>query len=269
MAGGSRGSEAPEPVRRLSRRLRGGLERRFSEEQVSEIIRRAAEISGTSVGADHSGVTEPELRRIAREIGLDDDAVDAAMRETGAMVSNDTGGALTYERSFERRIDGEVGEEAYATLVEHFVPEWGIGRGTSKIGNLLTYRSMVGINSCQVSVSQKAGRTTLKVTSSAWVSIMATFLPATLLSITAGILLFNSMDARLLDKVEVFAALLAVIWAAAVIGNIKLVKFSNKKVGRLVDAAAEDLAESADHLRSRLSAPDRVSPDERLQERTQ
>jgi hypothetical protein len=231
------------------------VERRFSEEQVSEIIRRAAEISGTSVGTDHSGVTESELRRIAREIGLDEGAVDAAMRETGAIVLSDTGGDLNYERSFERRISGEVGEEAYANLVEHFVPEWGIGRGTNKIGNLLTYKSMVGINSCQVSVSQKAGRTTLKVTSSAWVSIMATFLPATLLSITAGILLFNSMDAVLLDKVEVFAALFTAIWIAAVIGNIKLVKFSNRKVARLVDAAAADLAESADHLRDRLARP--------------
>jgi hypothetical protein len=241
------------------------VERRFSEEQVSEVIRRAAELSSLGVDsalARNSGVTESELRRIAREIGLDDGAVDAAMRETGTVVSSDSGGDLTYERSFERRINGEVGEEAYATLVEHFVPEWGIGRGTNKIGNLLTYRSLVGINSCQVSVSQKAGRTTLRVTSSAWISIMATYLPATALSITASILVFNTLSSRVLDKFEVLVPLLAVLWIAAVIGNLKLVRFSNRKVARLTDAAAADLAESADHLRSKLSVSQHAPSEE-------
>jgi hypothetical protein len=232
------------------------VERRYSEEQVSEIIRRAAEISSTGIDSAlsrGSGVTESELKRIASEIGLDAEAVDAAMRETGAVVSNDTGGDLSWDRSYERRIDGEVSaEQAHATLVEHFVPEWDPFRGTTKIGSLVTYKSSVGINTCHVSIARKSGRTILKVTSNAWVSMMATFLPATLLSVLACILILSSSK-LLNDKLEILVPLLAVLWITSVVANMKLVKFSNKKVERLTDAAAADLAESADHLRSRLA----------------
>jgi hypothetical protein len=234
------------------------VERRYSEEQVSEIIRRAAEISSNGVDsslARGSGISESELKRIASEIGLEASAVDTAMRETGSVVSQDTGGALSYERSFERRIQGYVGEEAHATLVEHFVPEWDPFRGTTKIGSMVSYKSSVGTNTCHVSITQKSGRTTLKVTSNAWVSMMATFLPAVLLSVLSAILVFSSTRLAQSDKPELFLASLLVLWTAAVVANIKLVKFSNKKVERLVDAAASELAESADHLRGRLEAP--------------
>lgn len=233
------------------------MERRFTEEQVSEIIRRAADISGGE--GDPSphrgqGVTEPELRRIAKEIGLSETAIEVAMRETGTVNKSDTGGDLTYERTFERRIQGEVGDEGYATLIEHFVPEWDPFRGTTRIGTLMSYKCSVGTNTCNVSIAQKAGQTTLKVTSNAWVSMMATFLPATLLSILAIILVSATVDSRFLDKMELLVPILAVVWTAAILGNIKLVKFSNKKVARLVDSAAADLAASADHLRSRIAA---------------
>lgn len=240
------------------------MERRFSEEQVSEIIRRAAEISSTGIDpalSRGSGVSESELKRIASEIGLDAEAVDAAMRETGTVVSNDTGGDLSWDRSYERRIGGEVSaEQAHATLVEHFVPEWDPFRGTTKIGSLVTYKSSVGINTCHVSIARKSGRTILKVTSNAWVSMMATFLPATLLSVLACIFILGSSK-LMNDKLEVLVPLLAALWITAVVANIKLVKFSNKKVSRLVDAATADLAESADDLRDRLEAPSLATED--------
>jgi hypothetical protein len=246
------------------------LERRFTDEQISEIIRRAAELSAEP-GADGwrrgSAVTESELRRIALEIGLPGDAVDAAIEQVGTVTASDTGGDLTYERTFERRIEGEVGGEAYSALVEHFVPEWGIGRGTSTIGNMHTYRSMVGINSCQVSVSQRAGRTTLKVSSHAWVSLVATFLPATILSILIVIAALNVETRTVSERAAPMAIALAAVWVAAIVGNMRLVRSSNRKVARLTEAAASDLADSASHLRHRLESAAAVERGELDRER--
>jgi hypothetical protein len=119
---------------------------------------------------------------------------------------------------------------------------------------MVSYKSSVGINTCHVSIAQKSGRTTLKVTSNAWVSMMATFLPALLLSVLAGIFVLGGTRVLPGDKPEMFVAIVGSLWVIAVLANMKLVKFSNKKVERLVDAAASELAETADHLRGRLEA---------------
>lgn len=231
------------------------MERRFSEDQATDIIRRAAELS-SATGEDAmrtSGISESELRRIAAEIGLPDTAIDDAIGEVGHVRSEDVGGDLTYERTFERRIDGDVGKDGYATLVEHFVPEWSLGEGTKRIGSLLRYRSAVGTNSCQVSLSQKAGKTVFRVTSHAWVSIMATFLPAALITAGATVAALSIQSVSPGARLVAFAAIFAVVWTAAILGNIKLVRMSNRKVKRLVDAAAADLSESASHRHESMS----------------
>jgi hypothetical protein len=67
-------------------------ERRFSEEEVSEILKYAAEVqdSGTSLLAPGSGLTLGELQEIGRQAGISPEAMQVAARRVDMSVANPT-----------------------------------------------------------------------------------------------------------------------------------------------------------------------------------
>ena len=61
-------------------------ERRFTEDEVSEILKYAAEAqdSGRSLTAPNTGLTLTELKEIGREVGISPDAMQHAVRRIGS-----------------------------------------------------------------------------------------------------------------------------------------------------------------------------------------
>ena len=105
---------------------RGG--RRFDDEEVSLILRRAAELQEAQPGAESSGMTLADLEEVAREAGLDPSLVRRAAAEVG-----DAGGAgspaapLTGGSRFlgaptvlraERIVDGELPVAEFEALLD-------------------------------------------------------------------------------------------------------------------------------------------------------
>jgi hypothetical protein len=228
------------------------LERHFNEQETAEIIRRAAERQiETRATSDRQGVSESELRRIAGELGIAQGAIDAALQDVGTISATDSGDENSVDRTLERTVLGEVGEEAYAALIDHFQPAQGSQGQAVKIGQTVTYTSMVGMSYCNISVVERAGKTTIKAKSSAWIAAVPTFVAAffAAIIISAGIWQGGVSPAF---KAMLDAAALIALFVGARMAMAGIVRFSNRKAQRLMDDATKDLARSAEELRENL-----------------
>ncbi|GMV87203.1 MAG: hypothetical protein AMXMBFR81_01340 [Chthonomonas sp.] len=93
--------------------------RRYSEKQVTRVLRRAAEIqsSGRSESAD--GLSEDEVLRVGAEVGLDAQAVQKALAEVGFNDDDAQtrwlGAPEQYE--LERVVEGELDAHAWREMV--------------------------------------------------------------------------------------------------------------------------------------------------------
>lgn len=236
------------------------MERHFTEQQVSEIIRRAAERQAKSdaPGAAPTGISESELRRVARELGIDETALTQAMGEVGATALSDTGNLRSFERTLERVIDGEVPEESLASVVEEFVPVAGLQGSTVTIGRAINYTAMAGMGQCNINVAPRNGKTVLRVKSNAGLAFLPTGIPGFLMSIFVLAGVGKGMETTPL-KFVVMAVAVLFIWAVAAIAFRAMVVGTNKKVLELTNRAAAKLSESAAHLRGRLEQSPQAS----------
>lgn len=230
------------------------MERHFSEQEVSEIIRKAAERQSRSdtPGRTPAGISESELRRVANELGIDSDALQYAMGEVGTGAISDTGALGSFERTLERTIDGELPEEALALVIEEFVPVSGLQGNTVTIGRAINYTSMVRLGQCNVNVSPRNGRTVLRVKSDASLAALAVFGPAFVLSLIASAITWESVPGSPGVKALVNLLLVVAIWAGSSRCFRSIVRKTNQRVLELTDRTARKLADAAMHLRGRL-----------------
>lgn len=232
------------------------MERHFSEQEVSEIIRIAADhqVRRRPAGAPAlSGVSESELMRVAKELGIDHESLQLAMSEVRTDGLGDTGTLSSFDRVLERTHDGELNAEDLAVVLQEFTPVDSFSNKPVSMGNSLSYTSIVGLAQCRVNVTNRRGRTTLRVKSHAFLAGVVTFLPAVSMSIIANIIIWEEI--RPLTEVGLpFAVLIpAAFLAAAYYSTQKLVRYSNRKVLDLTNRTAAKLEESADHVRVRLA----------------
>jgi uncharacterized membrane protein len=245
------------------------MERHFTEEQVAEIIRRAAAYQNrakTPGVSTPAGISESELCRVAEELGIDAEAFRRSLDEVGASTQNDTGTLNSVSRVLERTIQGEVPEDAYGAMVEEFVPVSGFGgQSILQIGKALSYSCMVGVAQCNVNVSRRDRQTVLRVQSNATMAGLAAFLPAFLATAVSGAIVWDQMTAAAAVKLVVHLSILALIWSGATVGFRAMVRNANRKVRGMIDRAAAKLAEATGRLDDPLTQTadlQTVSPDE-------
>lgn len=232
------------------------MERHFSEQEVSEIIRRAADNQARqhpegSHGA--SGVSESELKRVASELGIEADALYSAISEVGSGALNDTGTYDSIERVLERSVDGELSSDQLGIVLEEFTPMEGIGTKVVSVGSSISYQSIVGFAQCNINVAARSGKTTLRVKSNAFVAALATFVPVIAISLVGNLIYWKKVSPPIDDGILLALLLPAAFLTAAYFGFKKLVNYSNKKVLELTNRTAAKLEESSDHLRGNLS----------------
>jgi len=93
--------------------------RRYSEKQVTRVLRRAAEIQSAGRTDSADGLSEDEILRVGAEVGLDAGAVQKALAEVG--VNDDDaqtrwlGAPEQYE--LERVVEGELDAHAWREIV--------------------------------------------------------------------------------------------------------------------------------------------------------
>ncbi|MCO5297923.1 MAG: hypothetical protein M9921_13825 [Fimbriimonadaceae bacterium] len=237
------------------------MERHFTEQQVSDIIRRAAERQSRAdtPGRVPAGISETELRRVAGELGIDAEALQFAMREVGGSTVSDTGTIRSIERVLEREIEGELPEEALAVVIEEFVPMTGLHANTVTLGRAINYTSMAGMGQCNVNVSPRNGKTLLRVKSNAFVAGVPTFLPALFATIPTLGFMLTKMDATPATKALAVILTLGVVWTGAIVGFRALVRHTNHRILELTNRTAEKMS-AVSPMRGRLHETAQTAP---------
>src|SRR3982751_5285903 len=147
--------------------------RRFNEQEVALIIKRASELQQTETTTEsNAGMSLAELEQVAREAGLDPELVRRAATDLDTRVTDQTPnaflGAPTALR-LERTIDGEVPADEFEQLVLEIQRQLGQVGSAATIGRSLQWtgqsvdRRRVSTRTVQVTISPRNGRTTIRI----------------------------------------------------------------------------------------------------------
>ena len=150
-------------------------ERKFSEEEVALIIKRAAELQQTEAVEEEKGtaLTLPEVEQIAREAGIDSALVRRAAQGIDRPVERSRPspfiGAPT-RIVFERVIDGEISNDEFEPIVNEARRTFGDNGVTSVLGRTLAWstghtggRRRARGRQIDLSVAVRGGVTTMRV----------------------------------------------------------------------------------------------------------
>jgi hypothetical protein len=145
--------------------------RRYGDEEVGLILKRAAELQGQepTAAAEGGGLSLTELEEIAAEAGIDpsylrraaDEVDTVAMPLRGEGMDRIAGAPLTLE--FERTLTGELPEDGLEVLIPE-IQSAGLGQ-PSLLGHTLTLQSTTATNirTLQVTISSQSGRTRIRI----------------------------------------------------------------------------------------------------------
>ena len=151
--------------------------RRFNDEEVALIIKRAAELQHTEQKAaqdESSAMSLAEIEQVAREAGIDPQLIRRAAQglDAPASVNRPSPWAGSPTRLvFERVVDGEVPVDEFESLVNEMRRTFGENGVPSVLGRTLAWSSVTRAGprgsqrgrSIDVSVTVRAGITTIRV----------------------------------------------------------------------------------------------------------
>ena len=157
MPGGVRRHDGREPT------LGGG--ERFSEQQLGEILRRAAERQEGLAGEPDGRFSLAEIQQIAAEVGISPAHVAAAAVEVTHRSPPPPPSALGAPTSFrfERWLDGEIPRSAIGELFDIARREIGMQGQVSEALDTVEWRARAPLSASVVSVATRSGRTQISV----------------------------------------------------------------------------------------------------------
>lgn len=230
-------------------------ERRYSDEEVALILRKAAQLDTGSAGSEAGdGLSLTEIERIAREVGIAPDVVAraaAALRtEAPSTAARIFGGPTDFAAEHEAR--GEVPREHYGDVVEVIRRVMGKPGRTSEVLDGLEWKSWGDTTQVTVVVRPTAGRTRVQILAdrggSAIIAYLVPSVGALLGGVITGAILEPTVGPGLLIiGTAASAGFLGArtIWAAAT-------RRFRRKFASLVDAVTGEV--------ERQAAPPRDAP---------
>jgi len=145
----------------------------FSEQEVTDIIRRAAELSEGAVQSQpySPGVTRAELEKIAAEIGVDPRSLEQAILDSRQSNAGTEGLRLAPE--YERVVEGELDPSEFDLVTDFIRTASRFGPGVSQVGRSVNARAWAGPSKADVNITSRNGRTKIKVRSSPLIGLIA------------------------------------------------------------------------------------------------
>lgn len=139
-------------------------QKKFNRKEISQILKIAAELDQQR--QDEEGLTEEELRGIAKEVGLEPVSIETAIHQLQEypddLTEFDSGHTATFRRTLV--LDGQIDDSLWEDLVTEIRRiNGGIGK-TSRLGNTYEWeqrRKNVGY--LQVSVTPKGEKTRIRI----------------------------------------------------------------------------------------------------------
>ncbi|HMS54549.1 MAG TPA: hypothetical protein PKA27_04040 [Fimbriimonadaceae bacterium] len=232
----------------------------FSEQQVTEIIRRAVAIQeqGSQQGKDYTpGITREELERIAKEVGVSVDALRQAIEESKSPTKRKLFAPM---EEFERVIDGELDPNDFDVVASLLRGNTTSRAPITQVGRSIGGQTWVAPTLTHVDVTSRSGRTRVKVKPTIFGPFMLGAYPGIMGAILTGALLG--------EKGFVAAAIASA--TAFVISGITAFLVLQKKSAHSAENFAEKLRDRiAEHLESssQVNTQQTISEPEQIHQR--
>jgi len=143
----------------------GNSVERYTEQQLVEILRRAAERQEGLNTEPDGRFSLAEIQQIAAEVGIAPAHIQAAAAELANRIATPPPGALGAPTAFrfERWLDGEVPRSAIGELFDVARHEVGLQGQVSEVLDTVEWRARAGLGATVVSVARRGGRTQISV----------------------------------------------------------------------------------------------------------
>ena len=156
--------------------------RRYSEDEVNQILRIALDDSGGSHGASGKGISLDELVDGASETGIDSEAIRRAAERLDSVEVQTRGPGLFGVRAFtemHRTVEGEITEDNWDDVVQEVRSSFGVSGGEVKtLGKTREWRYGSELTRLHMSFKPEKGRTRISSRFSAYgVPFMAYLFP--------------------------------------------------------------------------------------------
>jgi hypothetical protein len=162
----------------------GGERRVFSEQEVGEIVQRAAELqerSGQWALSYSPGVTREQLERVAREVGVEPAFLQQAIEERGRERR-----ASVFLPAQERVVEGELDPNDFDLILEQVRSVRTRHHPPTQVGRMLQARVWTGSGLANLEVISRNQRTRVRVKARPIVEFFGTFYPAFFVSLFGG-----------------------------------------------------------------------------------
>jgi hypothetical protein len=137
--------------------------RRFTDQEVALVLRKASELDETETAGDGGGLSLHDLEQIAAEVGIDPSAVHRAVAHLDArpMANPFARGQLV--RQAVRAVEGELSRESIAGLIQRVdASSDQVGVVTEALG-VVRWTAQDRFRTTQVAVSPSKGETRIRV----------------------------------------------------------------------------------------------------------
>lgn len=230
--------------------------RRFTDNEVALVLRKAAEIDEASGSASGGGLSLDDLKEIGREVGISPEAITRAVASLerkggGSAVRLVTGSSLVRRAVYS--VDGELSSDGIARLIR-LVDEKSEAAGevTEALGSV-RWTSRDRFRGTQVSITPEKGETTIQVVEKALPRLrrVVHLLPTAWGGILSGAV-FGRLVSGPLPGSATEAALLALlmgIGGGAAVGRLVWSWLSAQSRDRVERLAAELSREARDAVR--------------------
>jgi hypothetical protein len=223
---------------------------RHSDREVARILQRAAELQqrdrerGANAGDIVSGLSLEELKRIAAEVGVAPQYIDAAAAELRT-------GDPSRQRFFfwgapnttevEDVVDGEVPEEEWEALVAMIRRSQGQVGETHTLGQTLEWSAPRD----HVSITPRGGQTRIRILAQHFERILPIYPPATAVSLLLMIAISTALHASPLEALALCAASAGTMFglSRALVGS--LVNRKTRQMKELLRELAEQVRRGA------------------------
>ena len=224
-------------------------ERKFTDEEVRKILKKAVERAPSRALAKTEGLSLAELKSIGEEVGIDPDRLEAAARAVALVGGNRPdrilGGptVLNFERKVEGQFDPEDTPEVLA-LIRRTMGQQG---EVNEIYGSLEWRAKGDSGERYVTLSSRNGATTICGSANLTNAAVLTYLPAGIIGFIASVVgLIKFVQDGSLAALVVCLTVLPILYPILRTIMSKISGSESAKLQQVVDELARLTAHSLD-----------------------
>jgi len=235
----------------------------YKQDEISDILKRAAELQGSEGEGPSTGLSLPELQQIAIDSGIDPKYVHLAAAELAAVPegekTNFWGGPLRLV--LEREIEGEITAEVWEKMVSEIRRSFQESGSVQEWGRAFEW-TLSGKNSvtAHVTAIPRDGKTQLELHWAEPVMFVPFFVPSLVASLIWLPILFESLQLGT-TGIPIYIAIIAAIWTIARVGLGSFAKRRKKRLRKLAATLESIGEEENEKAQARLEASD-VTPEQ-------